>query len=92
MDLLPKPKEGNKQMNYKTKTIALAESHGCEIQETGNGSVYLNGPEGKEFANTGTSFIRLWYGEEREARPSWQSFYDQVASELKGGFNDREDE
>jgi hypothetical protein len=79
-------------MNYKTKTIALAESHGCEIDETGNGSVFLDGPEGKEFANHGTSSIRLWDGEEREARPSWQSFYDQVASEVKSGFIDREDE
>ena len=79
-------------MKAKDKTIALAESHGCEIQETGDGSVFLNAPEGKELANHGTTTIRLWDGEEREARPSWQSFYDQVASELKGGFNDREDE
>ena len=75
-------------MNYKTKTIALAESFGCEIQETGNGSVYLNAPEGKEFPNTGTTFIRLWDGEERELRPSWKSFYGQVNDEFESGLID----
>ena len=75
-------------MNYKTKTIALAESFGCEIQETGNGSVYLNAPEGKEFANQGTTFIRLWDGEERELRPSWKSFYGQVNDEFESGLID----
>ena len=73
-------------MNYKTKTIALAESFGCEIQETGDGSVFLNAPEGKEFANHGTTTIRLWDGEERELRPSWKSFYGQVNNEIKSGL------
>ena len=77
-------------MNYKTKTIDLAESIGCEIEETGNGSVYLNAPEGKEFANHGTKFIRLWDGEERELRPSWKSFYGQVNDEIKSGLINRE--
>jgi hypothetical protein len=92
MDLLPKSKESNKQMSYKIKAIALAESCGCEIQETGNGSVYLNAPEGKHLANHGTSFMRLWDGEERELRPSWKSFYSVVALEVKRGFVDQEEE
>ena len=79
-------------MSSREKTIALAESCGCEIQETGNGSVYLNAPEGKQLANQGTSFIRLWDGEERELRPSWKSFYLEVAQEIKRGFIDKEDE
>jgi hypothetical protein len=78
-------------MKIRDKTIALAESHGCEIEETGNGSIYLNGPDGKQFANHGTSFIRLWDGEERELRPSWESFYSVVAIEVKGGFIDGEE-
>ena len=92
MDLLPKSKERNNQMSYKIKAIALAESCGCEIQETGNGSVYLNAPEGKHLANHGTSFIRLWDGEERELRPSWKSFYSVVANELKVGLVDGREE
>jgi hypothetical protein len=54
--------------------------------------VYLNAPEGKQLANQGTSFIRLWDGEERELRPSWKSFYLEVAQEIKRGFIDKEDE
>lgn len=77
-------------MNYKTKTIDLAESVGCEIQETGDGSVFLNAPEGKELANHGTTTIRLWDGEERELRPSWKSFYGQVKDEMKSGLINRE--
>jgi hypothetical protein len=79
-------------MNYKTKTIALAETHGCWIDESGNGSVYLQAPEGKALANTGTSFIRIYDGEERNFRPSWKMFYKVVALEVKSGFIDREDE
>lgn len=79
-------------MNYREKTIALAESFGCEIEETDNGSVYLNVPEGKELSNHGTSFIRLWCGEERELRPSWKGFYSVVILERDAGLIDREDE
>ena len=80
------------KIKIREKTIALAESIGCEIEETANGSIYLNGPKGKGFANHGTSFIRLWDGDERDFRPSWKMFYKQVAEEMKQGFIDREDE
>lgn len=80
------------KITIREKTIALAKSIGCEIEETANGSVYLNGPEGKGFASQGTSFLRLWDGEERDLRPSWKMFYRQVADEAKDGFIDKEDE
>lgn len=79
-------------VSNRTKTIALAESFGCEIQETGDGSVYLNAPEGKQFANHGASFIRLWHGEEDQGRPSWKSFCDQVKDEIKGGLINGDEE
>jgi hypothetical protein len=80
------------KITIREKTIALAKSIGCEIEETADGSVYLNGPEGKEFASQGTSFIRMHDGQERNFRPSWKMFYRQVADEAKSGFIDKEQE